>query len=278
MHGFYILGLFSALVAASPTLPVPSGGDTLADLPPPKTLLSNATLDACAAATNCETYDDPLFGTRIRFVPGMEPGSEHFKREVENAAVDKRNQIETHVTMSDTSISYGHKGPAGPNGVIHNLYAICHEGSCETNPFTVWSHFASQTDEADLPLILHAHGQYNGWDMRNIFVEALVAASGEGKTCGDVNWSHGNPGGAGATSGSVYECRQTNYIGFNRFVGGSLQGFMEVQVERPEQGGGWCDALSGALGGISGVIGVLPGFAVFGGASAFFGSLSAFCH
>jgi hypothetical protein len=286
MYSSSIFALCIALAVAHPTsLPqiqtsnatAPLGGRIGASF------LSDKALAACVRATNCETYEDPVYGTRIRFISGMEPGSEHYKREVENSnstasTIVARDQVNTNVVMSQNQISYGHTGPAGPNGVIHHLYDICHKGGCDINPYVVWSHFAAGSDEGDMPLVLHAHAQYNGWDQRDIFVEAMVATSGEGKECGDVWWSHGNPGGAGATWGKVYECKQSNYISLNRYVGNNLQGFMEVLVENPRMEANGCESILGALAGISGIFGLIPGFEALGGASAFFGLLTSDCN
>jgi hypothetical protein len=67
-------------------------------------------LTACEAAPNCETYNTD-FGMRIRFKPGMEPGSEDYKSRFANATepytLSKRAKgITTHTTIGKSSISY----------------------------------------------------------------------------------------------------------------------------------------------------------------------------
>jgi hypothetical protein len=241
------------------------------------TYVSGETLAACKEATNCELYEDPVFGTRIRFVKGMEPGSEHCKREVAPLSLGKRQgATETHITLGDGSISYGNVGASGTYGIIHHLYDICHEGLCDRNAFGLKSRFAGATSEYEDTVYLHASGQYNGWDERNIFVEALTATAGQGEKCEGKQWMHGGFM-SGVESGTVKECQQTNYISFNRFVNKNLQGFMEVAIERRDRQGGWCGGILAILGGLSSIIATIPGAGLAGGASGFFGAMSPIC-
>jgi hypothetical protein len=55
---------------------------------------SDDALKACENAENCEIYESGQ-GKRIRFVKGMEPGTEHYKRAVlEEVELTKRGKSE----------------------------------------------------------------------------------------------------------------------------------------------------------------------------------------
>ncbi|CCX34893.1 Protein of unknown function [Pyronema omphalodes CBS 100304] len=196
----------------------------------------------------------------IRFVAGMEPGSAHHKRMVERAT----NGDHTHVTFGDGNINYGNIGASG-FGAIHHLYDACHE---ETN--FGWH-----------KLNLHPQGQYNGWDERNIFVEAMVAAAGQEEKCEDKSWANGGGYGNWAhyEHGTERQCRQTNFISINRFSWeGYLMGFMSVLVELENPSNGWCAQTAGVMGAIAGAVGAAPSMAVGSALGAgLFGLISAFC-
>ncbi|EJD37808.1 hypothetical protein AURDEDRAFT_129212 [Auricularia subglabra TFB-10046 SS5] len=272
---------FVIAAIASPATPPPPTTNVTSEISAERaadlyrtTYLANATLVACEAAPNCETYEDPIFGTRIRFVAGMEPGTEHYTR---NVLSRRDSGTVTHVTLGDTALNYGSERASGVYGAIHRLYDICHEGSCDRSPYPVRSQYAYQTSAWWDNIILHASGQYNGWEERDGFVEALVAIAGQGESCWWENWGNGGGYYGGGESGRVYMCKQTNYIGFNRFSNGNLQGFMDVRAELNNAGGNWCATMLNALSGITGIIGAVPGLGAAGGASSFFGFLSVFC-
>jgi hypothetical protein len=212
----------------------------------------------------------------IRFVAGMEPGSAHHKRMVERAT----NGDHTHVTFGDGNINYGNTGASG-FGAIHHLYDACHEGSCDQSTMQIDTGIISETNLGWYKLNLHPQGQYNGWDERNVFVEAMVAAAGQEEKCEDKSWTNGGGYGNWAhyEHGTERQCRQTNFISINRFSReGYLMGFMSVLVELENPSNGWCAQTAGAMGAIAGAVGAAPSLAADSALGAgFFGLISAFC-
>ena len=208
----------------------------------------------------------------IRFKEGMGPGSEHYKRSI-NTISERQDDIKTIITYGKTSLNYGKTGASGVGGALHHLYDICHEGACDSTPFDVESMLANQAYQK-FKLDLNAVGQYNGLDERNMFVDGLVAAASQGEDCQDVKWRARIGFG-----GPVRQCTQTNFISINRFRGGLLQGFIQVRVDRGnDEKDGWCGKITAGLGGVAGIVGVVPAAAAPGAVlSGFFGIISAFC-
>ena len=210
----------------------------------------------------------------IRFIPGMEPNS------TSTANHQKRSEGDiTHVSIGDGSLNYGTTGASGVGGAVHHLYDTCHEGSCDRSAYSVDTTIVYTTNAGNAQLVLLADGQYSGWDERNAFVDAVVAAASQGEKCETQSWSHGGYM-SGVESGSENQCTQTNFISINRFGSdNSLKGFMSVQISQAEAGSGWCGEASGVLGAIAGVIGAIPGAEVAGaGAAGFFGLVNALCQ
>ena len=58
---------------------------------------------------------------------------------------------------------------------------------------------------------------------------------------------------------------------------GPLIDSMHVEVEQGKEDSNWCSTISGALGGIAGVVDAVPGAEASRAASGFFGFISAFC-
>ena len=265
MHFLIATVLLAATAAAMPASSVPHSKSR-------RSLHSSEVLKACDKAHNCETYETER-GTMIRFVPGMEPNST-------NAHHHKRADGDvTHVSIGDGKLNYGTTGASGTYGTIHHLYDTCHEGSCDRTGFSVDSTVVFPANAGQVSLVLQPDGQYNGWDERNAFVDAMVAVAGQGEKCNSQTWMHGGYG-TGVESGSENQCTQTNFIGINRFGSdGSLKGYMSVQVSQAELGHGLCGEISGILGAISTVVGAVPGAEVGGAAaSGFFGLVSAICQ
>ncbi|KAL8848325.1 MAG: hypothetical protein Q9221_006628 [Calogaya cf. arnoldii] len=185
----------------------------------------------------------------------------------------------THVTIGDGSLNYGTIGASGEGGAVHHLYATCHEGSCDRSAYSVEATLVSPTSAGKGKLVLLADGQYNGWDERNAFVNAAVAAASPGEKCETKSWIHGGYM-SGTESGSEKQCTQTNFISINRFGSdGSLKGFMSVQISPDKADNGWCGQITGVLGAIASAVGVIPGAEVGGGtAAAFFGLVGALCQ
>ena len=70
MHHLQLLALMAAAANAAPAFfPLINNGTS-----PTKVSYNAETLDACTAAPNCDTYKTAR-GQAIRFIPGMEPGS-----------------------------------------------------------------------------------------------------------------------------------------------------------------------------------------------------------
>jgi hypothetical protein len=223
----------------------------------------------------------------IRFKNGMEPGTAVHKRFLSSSEGDhisKRDDTDkTRVTVGDGTINYGNTGASGVGGAIHHLYDTCHEGSCDRSAFEVSTGIVARQHESvgQYKILLHPDGQYNGWDERNVFVEALVAVAGQGEKCENVDWANGGGFGNWASNngGTERQCTQTNFISVNRFSkDGFLKGFMSVLVELQSPGSGWCGAAAGLGGAITSAVGAVPAAAV-GGAlgSGFFGLVSFLC-
>ncbi|KAI4120713.1 MAG: hypothetical protein LQ338_006819, partial [Usnochroma carphineum] len=115
IHSLQAVSLVAAIVIASPIID-PSGDyndSTLAR----RSYHSATVLDACAVASNRETYGTSS-GTMIRFKAGMEPVTISYH----NTHSKRDDDFTTHVTFGDGNINYGDVGASGPDGMIHKLY------------------------------------------------------------------------------------------------------------------------------------------------------------
>ena len=273
MHHLQLLAFLAATATAAPTFSPRFSNGTSS----PNVYYNAQTLDACHAAPNCETYETSR-GLAIRFVQGREPGSDWYKN---NHALTKRDDSPvTHVTYGKNSLNYGSLGASGTYGAIHHLYDACGEGACDSSDLSYTTTIASDLDASESTLVLHPQGSYNGWDERNVFVDAMVAAAGQGEKCEDKTWMNGGGYGQSVQTGTVHQCTQSTFIAIDRFAAGQnapLIGFMHVEVDQGDEGTNWCSVISGALGGVAGVIGAVPGAEAAGAASGFFGIISAFC-
>jgi hypothetical protein len=249
--------------------------------------LSETTLRACIAAPNCETYQSD-HGTRIRFRAGHEPGSIAYKQRFgtnnvtmsvpvpgENAPKAGRarnfDSVNTNIDMGDSKILYG---STKPYDAIHNIWDHCGSSSCDTHSFTVDTSSVANvgqgnTLEEGSTLTITADGQYNGYGERAAYITAILTASSQGQTSRPENW-HFRAKGDGVESGTITVYTQTDYIGVNKFSGGSLQGFMTVKVDQAaEKSGGWCGTAAGAFAAVVGALEPENG--------AFFGLIGVFC-
>lgn len=247
------------------------------------------TLDRCEAAENCEVYIDDFWGKTIRFKAGMGPGSNHYERmKRRNADLNstsseftlltaRDDNLHTIVTTSDTSINFGSVGASGTGGVYHHLYDVCNEGGCEPNAYTVSSQYTTGSDVYSQDVALTASGQYDGWDQRAVFIEAVVAVAGKNEQCEDKGWAHVNGGGCvgcAVESGTVHMCRQTYYIQVDRWTSDSnYQGGIKATTQEIENQNGWCQFLN-IVSEAAGILGGVPGSGAIASGAAFFGAIT----
>jgi hypothetical protein len=138
----------------------------------------------------------------------MGPGTAAFNATFKSETYRKRAAADAHttVTMGNTAISYGN---INPSDAVHHLYDICHIGACDRSEYAVASkvciffvdqkRFESElfhkfidpnnaVSEYSNNLILVANGQYDGWDQRDLFVDAVVAAASQGQSWEYREW------------------------------------------------------------------------------------------
>lgn len=244
--------------------------------------ISQATLRACIAAPNCETYQSD-HGVRIRFKAGHEPGSAAFKQRfgtnndamsvpLQNAAKPQNlDAVNTNVDMGDTSILYG---TTKPYDALHNIWDHCGSSSCDTHSFTVDTGSVASTGQGNSAvegwtLTITATGQYDGFGERAAYVTALLTASTKGLRARSERWRLSVKG-DGVETGTVTVYTQTDYISINKFSGGALHGFLTVQVDRTsENNAGWCATAAADLATVAG--------AIDSTLAAFFGIIGIFC-
>jgi hypothetical protein len=256
------IGLLTSLAASAPT---PGSWST-------------DTISKCEAAPNCETYivDGK---TQIRFKAGMGVGTEDYRERfgtnssTSGSSLTKRDdQIDTQVQFGDTSINFGSTPPDGTYGVYHHLYDICHQSTCDPSGIMVDSQFivaqGSSTGPATWQLTLTADAEYDGYTQRNWFVDAIVAAAGQGVQRSTKNWCvHTSEG---DDCGSLAQNQQTTFINVARYDNGDMQGFLQASVSLGGGDSGWCDAVSSIWANIAGAIVPVAG--------EFFGLVSAGCQ
>jgi hypothetical protein len=246
---------------------------------------SNRTLLACIAAPNCETYET-YDGTRIRFKPGHEPGSTHFQSRFANKSQSSSPIVDvapvmsgllgfdgymhTNVDMGDQRVNYGWKNPTD---VVHELWGKCGMSFCDSHDVQVDTQIVvNACCGNELPkgytLTLTPEGTYDGWDMRDNFVHAIVAAAEEGQVWTKRRWHLRTRD--GLDDGELWEVKQTNFIAVSRFSeDGALHGFMSMKIQGPYSGAGWCLASTGVLKAVAGAINPIAG--------GIFGIVQAFC-
>lgn len=175
----------------------------------PTSYLAADTLDLCEKAHNCEIYDDPQLGKSIRFVKGKEPGSEDYnvtvvaedtKRTKDNNSTSLLKRAPGDYARFGGGTKILNWGNVQPQVVMNKLYNPCQESSC--NPSAEWTgtqavrnlgwgSASSASAPAAYSVVFTAYGHYNGWDMRNNFVEAIKAMSEKGQQWTNVYWSWG---------------------------------------------------------------------------------------
>lgn len=219
------------------------------------------TLQKCIGATNCDVYDT-AHGAMIRFVPGMEPGSQDYQERFANGTAPLSKTIRPFsppanrqvqgihsiVTFGDNSINYG---TINPSDAVHHLYDTCHEGSCDTTLYTVDTqdigHYGQNSFPRGRTLSLHANGQYDGWDERNTFVDCIVAAFSHQQVWKKFSWLSRGPDKTQVDSGDLWMGRQSNFIDISRWDDNhGLHGFMNVRVELDSNEGNWCPGVMAA--------------------------------
>jgi hypothetical protein len=267
MNLLRVFSLVGALAAAAPLT------DTSASF---AAVTVDSTISKCLVAPNCETYEDPTFGTRIRFIPGMEPKPDNG---TEPRIESRQGQMlhfspgmvgmpKTYITVGRQTVDYGIVGSSGVYGAIHKVYDICHQNGCDTSPFVIPTRSASDMAAYETKVTLRAQGVYKGRPERDAFVEALVAVANESEQCWDQNWMNGGGYGQSVQSGSLRICKNTNFIQVSKYEaeskGGALLGFMNVQIEQEPRDYDACNMILGLIGG--GVSGFDP--------TGYFGSLS----
>lgn len=243
--------------------------------------VSETTLRACAAAPNCETYDSG-HGTRIRFMAGHEPGSAAYAKRfgikndtmsvplpggnVPSAETHQRAVgINTNIDMGDYKILYG---SVKAYDAIHNIWDHCGISSCDTHAFTVETSYIPNSVIEPASLTITTDAQYDGWGERDTYINGILEAASQGQTSKLQYWHDGK--GGQIERGSIRVYTQTDYLGINRFSGGSLQGFLTVTVDQsPEKSAGWC---AGAFGVLAAVTTALEPFQ-----AGFFGLVAASC-
>jgi hypothetical protein len=249
--------------------------------------LSEATLRACIAAPNCETYQSG-HGTSIRFKAGHEPGSAAYKQRFgtkndtmsvplpsENVPKAGAHQnfdgVNTNVDMGDSKILYG---STNPFDAIHNIWDHCDVSSCDTHSFTVDTTTVTSAGQAGSwvegsTLTITADGQYDGYGERAIYIPAILTAATQGQISRPENWVLRTKA-DGVERGTITVYTHTDYIGINKFQGGALSGFLTVKVDQAtEKSGGWCGTAGATFGALVGAIEPISG--------AFFGLIGIFC-
>lgn len=116
-------------------------------------------------------------------------------------------------------------------------------------------------------LDITSSGQYNGWDERNHYVDAVVAAASQGQKWTQHNWCIVTK--AGDDCGTQWWGEQTNFISVNKFYNGNLRGFIQTQISMDSGSGNWCATVAGVAGAIAGAVNPIAG--------GFFGFITALC-
>jgi len=291
---FFSLAYLAALSLCSI---VPSGNEDtnghqaslLVDSKP--SLLSEGTLLACLKAPNCETYEGKS-GTMIRFVAGEEPGTVNYRKRfgTQNASIPGSTtdggpsaKPGSHSAIDGdlhTNIDIGQKaflyGSTKPYDAIHFIWDHCDSSSCNPEPFTVDTSSVRGTGSngnsvvSGYTLSLTVSGQYDGWPQREVFIEALLAASSQGQETANERWKYRDSSGDVET-GTLVVYSQTGYISVNRFDShGGLHGLMSVQVTMDSLiSSTWCSSHAAIAGAIAGAVDPVAG--------GFFGFVSAAC-
>jgi hypothetical protein len=276
MHSAVISSLLLAAIAvASP----------IANVAVNSSILTDKTMALCEEAENCELYETE-FGTSMRFKPGMAPGEPGFQRRSssDSSLVTRAHATADHtnVELGGNSLNYGSTRASGENGVIHHLYDICGYSTCigsvQIETTLVDSVGANAAKEY---IVLTAVAQYDGYEQRNAFINAIVDAMANGETCEDKNWANGGGFGnwADYNSGTVHECTQASVINVNAYASpdnGAMFGFMNVEAKLGETKPAWCGGVGPEVtAAIQGIFGAVP--ALGGASGAFFGSVQAAC-
>ncbi|KAL2070146.1 hypothetical protein VTL71DRAFT_14826 [Oculimacula yallundae] len=228
-------------------------------------------LGQCEDAPNCETYETEN-GLMLRFKAGMEPGSadynERFPNTAEHRTLIKRD-TRTHVTFGSTSMNYGTTNQC--DALHHCLYDYCHEGSCDPSQCTTATSDLVRQGASLGPrgrtLFFTSNGQYDGWDQRDHYVDAVVAAASKGQKWTQHDWCIRTK--EGDDCGTQWWGEQTNFISVNKFYNGNLRGYIQTQVSMDPGAGGFCGTVSGVAGAIAGAVNPIAG--------GFFGLVNALC-
>lgn len=243
---------------------------------------SKRSLDACAAAPNCETYEGP-YGTAVRFVEGMGPGSAWYnstvrpvdhaiqQRKIEGKLVRRQDDVNTNGEAAQDNMNFG---SMTPQDVVGQMRDHCATFSCNGESWTVDPEYVTELGDTTetRTLAISTTGQ---WDQmvqdqnaRDYFIDALVEMSGANVAVEDKDWINGGSYGA-ISEGTVTEHTASGYYNINRYVGGSLAGFASISITEVPNGSNICEDVTGALSTVTGAVSGIGG--------AFFGILGWFC-
>ena len=270
MHGFIVLPLLLAAVSAGPV--------------PGYDHAPTGAIGRCEAAPNCETYFDSTGLQRVRFIPGMEPGSADYAHRM-----NKRDaNTHTEITLGDHQISWG--CDIDPVQTLNNVSSICStSGGCiATDSYTLDVQYLNTDPGSAVPapnsqeLVITATGSYPVW-MRNGLVQTLQSTAAVPKA---INWDRqqawvnpqrrdtGQQDGQPFSGGLCDIATFTNYIGITVFENQDIQAIMDVSIALPHLQSGFCasagaDALVGSAVSWLGPAGA--------GAAGFLGTVAATC-
>lgn len=179
--------------------------------------------------------------------------------------------LHTNVDMGDHKINCGWKDRTQ---VIRELWGKCYASACDIHAFSIDTQIVVDACcgnrlQEGFPLGISAGGECDGWESRDAFVHAVVAAAGEGQVWTKEKWRVKTRD--GVNGGKVWEAEETDFISVNRFGGdGAMRGYMWVSFTNARHGGsGWCPASMGALAAIARMLDPIAG--------GFFGVVNAFC-
>jgi len=249
-------------------------------------------ITACEGASNCETYTDSNGRTRIRFVPGTEPGSADYAHRMTKRDSD---YPKTQVTIGDSTLVWG--CDIDPVQTLNNLSSVCAtSGQCVSNaPVDISVQWITpnpggmSNGPTTETLEISATGAYPSW-LRNGMIEAIQAAA---RVPNLISWDRGQQYSSGITkarrdtAGSTHADTTPGTSGvcdlatFSSYVGISLysspdtlEATMDASVSFPTMVDGFCGSAQGlaVAGSVAGMFGA-PGAVLAG----IFGTIAASC-
>jgi hypothetical protein len=190
-----------------------------------------------------------------------------------NHKLNKRDGCNVYFTASTYRQEYG---TVNPYDVVHHLYDVCHEHTCDedSGPYTINTYkfaYDQGINNPSVPITLKltGKGEMESWDMRNAFASALAQFASKGQYWKRQVQEIRTPD--GTDEREIWVGEGYAYYQVNRWCNGYVAGNMRATVWNSRETHNSCSDVFNDMGNVVNVLSPLPDW--FNGVWGLLGSL-----